>query len=95
MGEAYSGLIEFLEKYRRKHGKTALPIAMQRMESNVFINGILVTLQTLDIPAIPIHDAIMCRIEDAQKAEQIIYERLLESTKIQPTLRTSRPPPQS
>ena len=90
MGAAYIGLNEFLAQYRQTCGNTALPVAMQRMESNVFINGILVTLQSLGIPAIPIHDAIMCRTEDARKVEQIIYDTLLESTQIEPTLRTSK-----
>ena len=92
MEAAYGGLNDFLAKYRQTHGNKALPVAMQRRESDVFINGVLVTLQSLGIPAIPIHDAIMCRTEDARKVESIIYDTLLESTKIEPTLRTSKTP---
>lgn len=89
---AYGGINDYLANYRQTHGQKALSIAMQRMESDVFINVVLAKLQALGIPAIPIHDAVMCRIEDMHMVEQIIYDSLLSSTQIKPTLRTSKNP---
>jgi hypothetical protein len=90
MSKAYDGLMEFIALYRRTHGATALPIAMQRLESEVFINTVLVKLQSMSIPAIPIHDAILCRIEDGHTAQEIIYHALMESTGIKPTIKPSK-----
>lgn len=88
--QAYPGISTFLKKYRKTYGDIALPIAMQRLESRAFINGALKKLQSMEIPAIPIHDSILCRICDANCVEAIIRECLLEQVQIAPTLRKSK-----
>jgi len=89
MEAAYSGITAFIDAYRRTHGKTALPIAMQRLESSVFIDGVLTTLQTRGIPAIPIHDAVMCRMEDASEVEGLVYDALIGETGLNPIVKRS------
>ena len=88
--KAYPGIISFIEKYRSCHGDTALPVALQRLESSVFIDGALMTLQGMGIPAVPIHDSILCRVRDAGIVEGIIYDKLLETTQLEPTLNKSK-----
>jgi len=90
MEAAYSGITAFIDAYRHTHGNTALPIAMQRLESRVFIDGVLATLQARGIPAIPIHDAIMCRVEDAEAVQGLICEMLIEETGLEPVVRLSK-----
>ena len=89
MEAAFNGITKFIDAYRGAHGNTALPIAMQRLESSVFINGVLATLQTRGLPAIPIHDAIMCRTEDADEVEGVVYEALIGETGLSPIVKRS------
>ena len=89
MEAAYSGITAFIDAYRRTHGKTALPIAMQRLESSVFIDGVLATLQTRGIPAIPIHDSVMCRMEDASEVEGLVCDALIGETGLNPIVKRS------
>ena len=89
MDQAYRGITQFTQIYRHEHGDTALPIAMQRLESGIFINGVLATLQLEEVPAIPIHDSILCRLSDADYIETLIHQQLIETTEISPKLRRS------
>ena len=90
MERSYPGINDFLRSYRAKHGDKALPVSMQKVESEIFIQQVLHELMLKDIPASPIHDSILCRISDAEKIEKLLEETLEEKTGIKPTLRREK-----
>lgn len=90
LNDAYPGIIDFIQTYRTTHGDTALPIALNKLESSVFIDGVLMKLQSLGIPAVPIHDSILCRVSDSVMVEGLIYDELMASTGITPNLKLSK-----
>lgn len=77
-----------LDKYTRsnrkgeKTAKTAgldyLPILLQEIESNIFIETILVELYKLGFVVLPKHDAILCSESDLANVTQIMKEKLNE-----------------
>lgn len=87
MGVAFPGLPELIMAYAHEHGETALAHEMQRRESSVFIDQAIPRFQELNIPAIPIHDSILCRESDADAVKQILESILIGITGRRPTLR--------
>ena len=89
MEQCYPGVTSYLNGYGQTYGDNALAIAMQQAESKVFIGNILTSLQNLDIPAVPIHDSIMCRKCDTHLLEEIMRKHLVAATGIDPVLKIS------
>jgi hypothetical protein len=87
MDSAYPGIVPFLTLYRKKNGDTALPIALQREESEVFIRGVLPALQKDGVKAIPIHDAILCQWSEREKVRGEMEKRLWERTGVRAKVR--------
>lgn len=90
MEKAFPGINAFIRDYRERHGDKALPIALQRKESEIFISHILSTLHEMGIPAIPIHDSILCPISDVAIVSDVIFQTLVNITGIIPTLNVSK-----
>ena len=87
MESAYPGISRFLSAYREEHGDRALPNALQKEESGVFVSTILSELQERGIPSIPIHDAIMCKKDQKGIVKELMRRELLKRTGIEPELR--------
>ena len=87
MDAAFPGLPACLNRYRLQYGNTSLACAMQRLESSVFIDTALPELQNRGIPAIPIHDSILCRKSDAGQVALCLERELLKATGLRPVLR--------
>lgn len=87
---AFPGLNRAIDQYSAEHGPTALPRAMQRMESEVFIDKALPRLQGMGIPVGPIHDGFLCRAMDARVVEAILEDELIKATGLKPTLKTGK-----
>ena len=87
---AFPGLNGAIEQYSTKNGPTALPRAMQRMESDAFIDRALPRLQALGIPVGPIHDGFLCRAMDAPRVSKILEDELINVAGLKPTLRTGK-----
>lgn len=64
------------KKPRFKTGNNYLPIALQRMESEIFIQNILKRLYDENLIALSKHDSILCKLSDADKVEKIMKEEL-------------------
>lgn len=79
--KAFPGLLRNIKDYAIK-GETALANEMQRAESWVFIDDVLPKLQALGIPAIPVHDSILCRESDAPRVREILTNQLFLRTGI-------------
>ena len=60
-----------------KKGSVLFCVAIQTMESYIFIDNILPRLQQVGIKAIPKHDAMLVKKSDYDKARQIMEEVLL------------------
>ena len=87
MERAFSGITDFTSSYRERHGETALPVALQKAESEIFISTILPKLQAESIPAIPIHDGILCLESQSKKVEEQMREDLERKTNLVPMIR--------
>jgi hypothetical protein len=87
LDKAFPGLPQSIEAYAKKYGEKALAHEMQRRESSVFIDQAIPRFQELKIPAIPIHDSILCRESDADAVKQILESILFGITGRRPTLR--------
>jgi hypothetical protein len=87
LDKAFPGLPQLIEAYAKKYGEKALAHEMQRRESSVFIDQAIPRFQELKIPAIPIHDSILCRESDADAVKQILESILFGITGRRPTLR--------
>lgn len=87
MNAAFPGLPACIDQYRLQYGDTALANAMQKLESSVFIDTALPELQGRGIPAIPIHDSILCRKSHADHVARCLEKELLRATGLRPVLR--------
>ena len=67
------GDIKNLYKIKRSH--KLLPILLQVIESYVWIETILVDLDTMNIPYLFIHDAVVIKKEDVDRVNLKIIEK--------------------
>jgi len=87
---AFPGLNQAIDLFAAKKGPTALPCAMQRRESDVFIGKALPRMQILSIPVAPIHDRFLCRAMDAPLVREILEDELEKATGLHPTLKIGK-----
>jgi hypothetical protein len=87
MDKTFPGIVEFLNRYRDKLGDTALPIALQRAESAVFIGQVLSNLQKKGVKAVPLHDAMLCQEDSFELVKKEISEALVKATGVEPLIR--------
>ncbi|MBK7095348.1 MAG: hypothetical protein IPH57_10000 [Saprospiraceae bacterium] len=64
------------KKSRFDAGNDYLPIGLQRCESEIFVDNILVKLQQEKLTVISKHDSILCKESEADRVEAIIIEEL-------------------
>lgn len=86
MDQAFPGILEALDNYRKIHGWTGLANDLQKLESKVFIEKSLPRIQSLGIRAIPIHDSFLCKKNDAEIIAQIVVEELNKRTGMSATI---------
>lgn len=76
IGELYPETIPFLDKYKQKKSHSDLAIAMQKKESEIYLDGVLKKLYSMGILAITKHDSIIVYQEQAQLIKSVIIEVL-------------------
>lgn len=90
MEKAFPGINQAIDSYASKHGSTALPREMQRLEASIFIDAVLPILQGRDIPSWPLHDGFLCRVMDAETVREVLIAELVKATGIMPTVKIGK-----
>lgn len=71
----FPSVVEKVDNYKREFGYNKFSIMLQRRESELFIDGLLLTIKKkLKIFCLTKHDALIFRREDEEVAQQIITE---------------------
>jgi hypothetical protein len=72
------------KKEKRSHAK--LPILLQKMESNAFIDHIVDKFRVLNIPLLTVHDSILCHEEHIEFAKSTIESTFKELFDLLPSI---------
>ncbi|WP_434418897.1 hypothetical protein [Nannocystis pusilla] len=71
LGERWPTVHQWIlaRKAHEEGGHSAFPIELQAREAEIFIDDLALRLETAGIPALTIHDSLVVREEDAERAE--------------------------
>lgn len=69
-------LVNYTDKYKKENGDNQLPIKLQQMEANLFIDNILKECEEQKILVLTKHDSILCKKSDLIKVREIVYKYL-------------------
>lgn len=69
-------LVNYTDKYKKENGDNQLPIKLQQMEANLFIDKILKECEEQSLLVLTKHDSILCKKSDLPKVKEIVYKHL-------------------
>lgn len=70
----FPSVVEFVDNYKRENGYKNFSIMLQKIESEIFIDGLWKTLKRKKIFCTPKHDCLIVREKDTEKVKDIIQE---------------------
>jgi len=73
---AFPNVSDWILEQKRRAGYAGFPIDLQRRESAVFIDSLALALRDAEIPVLTIHDSIVVRERDEQRAHALLLEAL-------------------
>ena len=90
--KAYPELFDFLYRYKRKHGKKGLPVALQQLEASLVVDKACRDLhrncrkRKNGITALTIHDSILVPEKDVEKTKKILAQTFEKEINMTPIL---------
>jgi hypothetical protein len=70
--ELFPSVVEFVDNYKKENGYKNFSIMLQKIESNIFIDGLWKMIKRKKIFCTPKHDCLIVKEKDANKVEDII-----------------------
>ena len=73
---AFPNVSDWILGQKRRAGYAGFPIDLQQRESEVFIDSLALALRDAEIPVLTIHDSIVVRARDEQRAHALLLDAL-------------------